>query len=64
MPSDQDEIDRKLDINLQIAILRHNLDENERSWIACGLGMIHNTIADSIRSDIAVQEALLNQGQS
>jgi hypothetical protein len=64
MPTDHDEINGKLSIRLQIEMLQRNLEENEQSWIASGLGMIHNTIADSIRRDIAEREALLNQGQS
>ena len=64
MPPNQDEIDRKLGIRLQIAVLKNNLEDNERSWIGCGLGMIHNTVADGIRRDIAEKEALLNQLQS
>ncbi|HZL29358.1 MAG TPA: hypothetical protein VFC39_22735 [Acidobacteriaceae bacterium] len=59
MPSDHNEINRNLGISLQIELLQRSLQENERSWIASGLGMIHNTFADSIRRDIAEKEATL-----
>jgi hypothetical protein len=59
MPRDDDEINRKLGISLQIEILKRSLDENELSWVASGLGMIRNTVADSLRRDIAEKEAML-----
>jgi hypothetical protein len=59
MLSDHNEVNRNLGITLQIEVLRRSLHENERSWIASGLGMIHNTVADSIRRDIAEKEATL-----
>jgi len=59
MPFEQDEISRKLGISLQIAILKRSLEENECSWNASGLGMIRNTVADSLRRDIAEKEAML-----
>jgi hypothetical protein len=60
MPFDDDEINRKLGISLQIEILKRSLNENERSWISSGLGMIRNTVADSLRRDIAEKEAMLS----
>jgi hypothetical protein len=64
MPLDHDEINRRLGIHLHIELLQRNLEQNERSWIASGLGMIHNTVVDGIRRDIAVWKALLSEGQS
>jgi hypothetical protein len=60
MPFDDDEINRKLGISLQIEILKRSLNENERSWKASGLGLIRNTVADSLRHDIAEKEAMLS----
>ncbi|HZL25754.1 MAG TPA: hypothetical protein VFC39_04410 [Acidobacteriaceae bacterium] len=61
MSFNHDEVNRKLGIGLQIEILERSLVENEDSWKASGLGGIANTLADSIRRDIAEREELLAQ---
>jgi hypothetical protein len=43
---------------------KSNLEDNERSLDRVWVGMIHNTLADGIRRDIAEKETALNQGQS
>ncbi len=57
---DNDEVNQKVRTKLQIGILQHDLEENERSWIGCGLGMIHNTVADRIRAEITAKQILLS----
>jgi hypothetical protein len=61
MSLNHDEINRKLGIDLQIAILRRSLVENEALWKASGFGAIKNPIADSLRRDLAEKEAMLAQ---
>jgi hypothetical protein len=63
MPTDHDEINSKRGITLQIEMLQRNLEENARSWIASGLGMIHNTVTDSIRRDITEKQILLGAAE-
>jgi hypothetical protein len=63
MPTNDDEINSRLGISLQIEMLQRNLEENARSWIASGLGMIHNTVTDSIRRDIAEKQLLLKAAE-
>jgi hypothetical protein len=60
MSPNHDETNRKLGINLRIDMLQHDLEENERSWIGSGLGMIHNTVAARLRREIAADELLMS----
>jgi hypothetical protein len=60
MPPDQDETNHKLGISLRIDMLQRDLEENERSWIGFGLGMIHNTVAARLRREIAADELLMS----
>jgi hypothetical protein len=59
MSATHDETNRKLGLTLQIKLLERSLDENQKSWEFCKLPSGANTVAESIRRDIAEKRSQL-----